>query len=85
MTACAVHTARTVHTTCTVSSDSAMEHGALPAETIDRLRALPLFAAVDRAGLVTLLKSAAVCIAERHEILFRQGDPADRFYIVLQG
>ena len=38
-----------------------------------------------RTGLATLLEGATVCVAERHETLFRQGDLADRFYIVLQG
>lgn len=53
--------------------------------TIERLRTLPLFAALDREGIAALLDGSTVCTHRRDEVLFRQGDPAERFYVVLAG
>ncbi|MEO5374504.1 MAG: cyclic nucleotide-binding domain-containing protein [Alphaproteobacteria bacterium] len=62
-----------------------MEDGALTPEILERIRTLPLFAGLDRTGLAGLLGGAELCSVERDAVMFRQGEPADRFYIVLSG
>src|SRR3954464_1555202 len=49
------------------------------------LRNLPLFQQLPEPVLVSLLTTATVRTEERGTDLFVQGDPADRFFIVLEG
>ncbi|UEM18517.1 Crp/Fnr family transcriptional regulator [Skermanella mucosa] len=49
------------------------------------LRNLPLFQQLAEPVLASLLATATVRTVERGTDLFVQGDPADRFYIVLEG
>ena len=49
------------------------------------LAALPLFESLEPALLRTLLADASVRRHARHTTLFLQGEPADRFYVVLNG
>jgi CRP-like cAMP-binding protein len=49
------------------------------------VRALPLFTAVDDAQLARLLAGAVVRRYERNAVLFLAGEPASRFFIVLDG
>ena len=49
------------------------------------LAALPLFEGLEPALLRTLLADASVRRHARHTTLFLQGEPADRFYVVLDG
>lgn len=57
----------------------------LGAEDAALVRALPLFATVDDAQLARLLAGAVVRRYERNAILFLAGEPASRFFIVLEG
>jgi len=49
------------------------------------IRRAPLFAAVSEALLDELLKEARVASYRRGQILFLRGDPAERFYVLLDG
>ena len=49
------------------------------------LRSVPLFTGLAAAALDSLLADARVREAARGTTLFLQGDPADRFYVVLDG
>lgn len=49
------------------------------------LRNLPLFQQVSESVLAALLATATIRSVERGTDLFVQGDPADRFYVVLEG
>jgi CRP/FNR family transcriptional regulator, dissimilatory nitrate respiration regulator len=49
------------------------------------LSRLPMFAGLDATQVVLLLDNAQVKIASRRTVLFHQGEPAVRFYIVLEG
>ena len=58
--------------------------GLAPAD-LELLRRTPLLGGLDRAALVELLEHAAVRRFERNAVLFLQDEPAERFYIVLEG
>lgn len=49
------------------------------------IRRAPLFAAVSETLLDELLKEARVTSCRRGQILFLRGDPAERFYLLLDG
>lgn len=49
------------------------------------VRALPLFATVDEPQLARLLTGAVVRRYERNAVLFLKGEPASRFFVVLEG
>jgi len=49
------------------------------------LATLPLFEGLEPALLRTLLADASIRRHARHTVLFLQGEPADRFYVVLDG
>lgn len=51
----------------------------------ETIRRAPLFAAVTDAVLDDLLKEARVASYPRGQILFLRGDPAERFYLLLDG
>ena len=53
--------------------------------TIDRLRHLPLFAGVPRARLEDAVRSASEVPVTAGTVVVRQGDAADRFYIIITG
>lgn len=57
----------------------------LTAGDLASLARLPVFAGLPEAGLLTLLSDAWVQGFDRNATLFLQGDPAERFYVVLQG
>jgi CRP-like cAMP-binding protein len=57
----------------------------LSQQDADVIRRVPLFSGLPEPGLATLLAGATVQEAGPREILFLQGDPADRFYAVLEG
>jgi CRP-like cAMP-binding protein len=50
-----------------------------------RLARLPMFAGLDAGQVGLLLENAEVITAPRRTVLFHQGEPASRFYIVLDG
>lgn len=54
-------------------------------EEVALVRAVPLFAGLPLASLATLLVEARVREHKRGALLFLQGDPADRFFVVLDG
>jgi CRP-like cAMP-binding protein len=58
--------------------------GMTPVE-LGLVRRLPLLANLEPARLADLLADAQVREAGRGTVLFLQGDPADRFYVVLDG
>ncbi|MHA1152266.1 MAG: Crp/Fnr family transcriptional regulator [Alphaproteobacteria bacterium] len=49
------------------------------------LRHVPLFAGLDEPHLSGLLRDASVRAHPKGQLLFQQGDPANRFYVVLGG
>ncbi|MCB1494093.1 MAG: Crp/Fnr family transcriptional regulator [Rhodobiaceae bacterium] len=49
------------------------------------IRASTLFSALSESALASLLGDAAVTTVERSEVLFLQGEPADAFFVVLDG
>ena len=49
------------------------------------VRALPLFDSMAEAQLAPLLAGAVVRRYERHAVLFLKGEPARRFFVVLEG
>ena len=51
----------------------------------DIVRKLPLFQQLPEAALASLLATATIRTVERGTDLFVQGDPADRFFVVLEG
>ena len=51
----------------------------------ETVRRAPLFAAVTDAVLDDLLKDARVASYRRGQILFLRGDPAEKFYLLLEG
>lgn len=58
--------------------------GLSPAE-LGLIRGLPLFAGLDDAQLARLLVGAIVRRYDRGAVLFLQGEPAERFFVVLEG
>jgi CRP/FNR family transcriptional regulator, dissimilatory nitrate respiration regulator len=67
------------------STGQAPRFAGLGPEDAALVRALPLFAAVDEAQLARLLAGAVVRRYERNAILFLKGEPATRFFVVLEG
>jgi CRP/FNR family transcriptional regulator, dissimilatory nitrate respiration regulator len=57
----------------------------LSPQDADLVRKLPLFEQLAEPDLASLLATAAVRVMERGTDLFMQGDPADRFFVVLEG
>jgi CRP-like cAMP-binding protein len=57
----------------------------LTAADLDLAARAPLFADLDRADLLLLLDGAHVATYPEAELLFSQGDAADRFFVVLEG
>ena len=57
----------------------------LGSEDVALLRAIPLFDAVDETRLARLLAGAVARRYERNAILFLKGEPATRFFVVLEG
>ncbi len=53
--------------------------------SVNLLSTIPLFAALPPEELDALLASLDVCKLEDREILFREGDPGEHFYVVLKG
>ncbi|MGH3344436.1 MAG: Crp/Fnr family transcriptional regulator [Carbonactinosporaceae bacterium] len=51
----------------------------------DVLQQAPLFAALDDEAAAALRRSMAEVTLERGEALFREGDPGDRLYVVIDG
>ena len=49
------------------------------------VRGLPLFAAIDAAQLARLLVGGTVSTHDRNAVLFVRGEPATRFFVVLDG
>lgn len=66
-------------------ADMTSQGDGLGPETIARVHMLPLFAALDRQGIAALLDGSSLLSLTREDILFRQGEAADSFYIVLAG
>jgi len=58
---------------------------ALTSAEFDKVGQVGLFQGLDKAELETLLKHAVLIQEEKGSLLFSQGDPADRFYIILEG
>jgi CRP-like cAMP-binding protein len=52
---------------------------------LEILRRVPLFAGLEAARLVDLLQGTSVRVHPKGQLLFQQGDAADRFYVVLSG
>jgi CRP-like cAMP-binding protein len=57
----------------------------LGAEEAELVRSLPLFAGLGEAQLARLLAGAVVRRYERNAVLFLAGEPATRFFVVLEG
>lgn len=57
----------------------------LNAGDLEVIRAMPLFAGLHPNQLAAVLGSASVRSFQRGNLLFMQGDAADRFYVVLEG
>jgi CRP-like cAMP-binding protein len=57
----------------------------LTADDLALIRRLPLFGGIDPPRLARLLASASVRLFGRNSRLFAQGEPADRFFVVLDG
>lgn len=58
---------------------------ALSATELDQVAASPLFINLERADLALLLDQAQSATYPETELLFSQGDKADRFFVVLKG
>ncbi|MCS6802873.1 MAG: ATP-binding cassette domain-containing protein [Chloroflexota bacterium] len=56
-----------------------------PALIAARLKAIPLFRDFDEAGLAALAARLATEELNANEIVFAQGDPADKLYLILSG
>ena len=54
-------------------------------QDLEILGRVPLFAGLGEARLTDLLQGASVRAHPKGQLLFQQGDPADRFYVVLSG
>lgn len=67
------------------SGSDAGHRGSLAAEDEALLAALPLFAGTAPAAWRALLAGAREHRHPRHALLFQQGEPADRFFVVLEG
>jgi CRP-like cAMP-binding protein len=52
---------------------------------LEILRRVPLFAGLEKARLTDLLEGTSIRIHPKGQLLFQQGDPADRFFVVLSG
>lgn len=52
---------------------------------LDLVRRAPVFSGLAPAGLAPLLEGAAAKLYARQSLLFMQGDPASRFFVVLDG
>ncbi|BCX17493.1 MAG: CarD family transcriptional regulator [Geminicoccaceae bacterium] len=65
--------------------DALLRRTGMAADDLAIVRALPLFAGLPFAALASLLADARVHEHARGTTLFLQGDPADRFYVVLDG
>lgn len=57
----------------------------LPVEQIGLLRQLPLFTPVPAPSIEAAARRLVRFVVPRHAIVFRQGDPGDRFYVVASG
>lgn len=57
----------------------------MSSETLDALRAHPLFGALSAAHLSALLDDPEVQVFAEGETLFQQGDPARRLFVIMQG
>ena len=57
----------------------------LSPQDADLVRGLPMFEQLAEQDLASLLATATVRTVERGADLFLQGDPADRFFVVLEG
>jgi len=58
---------------------------ALNPDEFEKVSEVRFFQGLDSADLEVLLKNAVVTEEEKGSLLFSQGDPADRFYIILEG
>lgn len=65
--------------------DALLRRSGMAADDLGIVRALPLFTGLPLAALAALLADARVHEHPRGTTLFLQGDPADRFFIVLDG
>lgn len=54
-------------------------------QDLEILRRVPLFAGLDESRLGDLLRDASIRDHPKGQLLFQQGDTADRFYVVLGG
>jgi len=54
-------------------------------EIVDRVAAIPLFSGLEEAAVERLLRGSSVETIDRDSVLFRQGEAADRFYVVIDG
>lgn len=54
-------------------------------QDLEILRRVPLFAGLEEPHLSGLLRDASVRVHPKGQLLFQQGDTADRFYVVLSG
>lgn len=52
---------------------------------LELVRRTPVFAALSPAALAPLLEGAMAKLFGRHAVLFLQGEPASRFFVVLEG
>jgi len=59
-------------------------HGLASADAV-RLTRLPMFAGLTPAKLAEIVGEAALLAVRRRTVLFHQGEPATRFYVVLDG
>lgn len=65
--------------------DELLRRTGMSAVELQLVRKLPLFANLDASLLADLLADARPREVARGTVLFLQGDPADRFYVVLDG
>ena len=74
------------HAHCPASHDQALPalRGLGPADAV-RLARLPMFADLAPSKLAEIVGEASTAKAPRRTVLFDQGEPADRFYVVLDG
>ena len=60
-------------------------HGRLCLVDLDVLRRSPLFAALDEQASAELLSSMTPLRMDRGDVLFHEGDPGDRLYVITEG
>ena len=60
-------------------------HGRLCLVDLDVLRRSPLFAALDEQASAELLSSMTPLRMDRGDVLFHEGDPGDRLYVITDG